>query len=372
MPRFAGMILRGMRERGHQVELWTSRQNLGRLPVASTFIRKWLGYVDQLLLYPNELRQQVSRQPDDTLFVLTDQALGMWVPPLAHRPHVIHCHDFHALKSALGEFPENPTQWTGRRYQHLIRRGFSRGKAFISISEKSRADLHRFLPKVPRISEVVHNELNYPFRPMELAERISLLKQSRVELSEHGFIVHVGGNHWYKNRAGVLEIYRAYAACHSHPPALWMIGAAPEDLLLRLAASIPVPGKVHFASGLTNEQVNAAYAHARLLLFPSLEEGFGWPIIEAMATQCPVITTERSPMTEVAGGAARLIPRMPLGAAERKEWAKMAAGVLDEVLQLKADERAKLLKRAELNATRFAAGTALAAYEKVYAMALKA
>jgi hypothetical protein len=77
-------------------------------------------------------------------------------------------------------------------------------------------------------------------------------------------------------------------------------------------------------------------------------------------------------MTEVAGGAARLIPRMPLGAAERKEWAKMAAGVLDEVLQLKADERAKLLKRAELNATRFAAGTALAAYEKVYAMALKA
>jgi len=370
MERFAGMIMRGMSERGHKVELWTSRQIFGRLPIPSAFVRKWLGYADQYLIFPRELHQQVSQQPDDTLFVVTDQALGMWVPHLSARPHVIHCHDFNALKSALGEFPENPTRWTGRQYQRLIWRGFSHGKAFISISKKTRDDLHRFLPSVPKISKVVHNGLNHPFRPMDLTERVSILKQTGVEIPENGCIVHVGGNQWYKNRTGVLEIYRTYATCYPRPSALWMIGSKPTHQLLNLAASIPSPGKVYFLSGLTNEQVNAAYAYARVLLFPSLEEGFGWPIVEAMASDCPVITTDRVPMTEVAGGTARLISRMPTHQTEREMWARSTARIVDEVVRLEEGDRRELLQRGRLNATRFETETVLMTYEEIYSQAM--
>lgn len=370
MPRFAGMIMRGMAKRGHTAELWTCRQIFGGLPIPSAYIRKWLGYADQFLIYPGKLRKLARQQPKDTLFVVTDQALGMWVPCLTHRPHVIHCHDFLALRSALGEFPENPTRWTGRQYQRLIRRGFSRGKAFISDSGKTREDLHRFLPCIPKISELIYIGLNYPFRPMELAERFSLLKGNGVEISEHGPIIHVGGNQWYKNRRGVLEIYRAYAASRSNPAALWMVGAPPTGQLLDLAASIPGPGKVHFLSGLSNEQVNAAYSHARVLLFPSLGEGFGWPVVEAMASACPVITTNIAPMTEVAGEAARLIPRMPSNAAEQKPWARTAAEVLDGVVRLDGSDRAKMLRQGSLNAARFDTETVLASYEKIYSRAL--
>ena len=91
--------------------------------------------------------------------------------------------------------------------------------------------------------------------------------------------MHIGGNQWYKNRKGVLEIYRAYVASTPEPLALWMVGAPPPAQLLELADSIPSSGRVHFLAGLTNQQVNAAYSHARVLLFPSLEEGFGWPIV---------------------------------------------------------------------------------------------
>jgi glycosyltransferase involved in cell wall biosynthesis len=339
------------------------------LPIQSAFVCKWLGYVDQFVIYPGKLRKMVNQQPDNTLFIITDQALGMWVPCLAHRRHVIHCHDFLALKSALGEFPENPTCWTGRQYQRLIRKGFSHGKVFISVSEKTREDLHRFLPRVPKISEVVHNGLNHSFRPMELAERISLLKQVGVEISERGFIVHIGGNQWYKNRKGVLDIYRAYATFYPKPSALWMIGSPPTEQLLNLAASIPNPGKIHFLSGLTNEQVNAAYSHARVLLFPSLGEGFGWPVAEAMAAECPVITTNIAPLTEVAGGTARLIPRMPASGTEREMWARSAAGILDEVVSLKESNWAKILHQGRLNAERFDTETALASYERIYSRA---
>jgi glycosyltransferase involved in cell wall biosynthesis len=366
MPRFAEMIARGMGARGHAVETWTSPQKIGRLPVASPFIRKWLGYADQFLIYPKKLRKLVNEQSEDTLFVVTDQALGMWVPYIAYRSHVIHCHDFLALRSALGEFPENPTGWTGQQYQRLIRKGFSHGKAFISDSFKTREDLHRFLPAIPEISEVIHIGLNYPFRPMKPAERIALLEKTGVEIPKQGFILHVGGNQWYKNRKGVLEIYRAYAASNNNAAALWMAGAPPDEALSKLAASIPAPGKVQFLSGLANEQINAAYSYAQVLLFPSLEEGFGWPIAEAMASGCPVITTNAAPMTEVAGTAAYLIPRMPTAENEQKTWAQSSAKVLNEVINLDENVRAKVVENGKLNAERFSTNKALDAYKEIY------
>jgi glycosyltransferase involved in cell wall biosynthesis len=370
MPRFAGMIMRGMTARGHEVEVWTSPQKLGRLPIRSAFIRKWLGYMDQFLIYPGQLRKLVNQQPDDTLFVVADQALGMWVPHLADRPHVIHCHDFLALRSALGEFPENPTRWTGRQYQRMIQKGFFNGKAFVSVSEKTREDLHHFLPGVPKISEVVHNGLNYSFRPMVTAERIPLLKKTDMEVPERGFILHVGGNQWYKNRKGTLEIYRAYVTTCPNPASLWMIGTPPTKELINLAASIPAPGKIQFLSGLTNEQINAAYSHARVLLFPSLEEGFGWPIAEAMASGCPVITTDAAPMNEVAGSAARLIPRMPAHYDGLKAWAQSAAGNFEKVFNLSDNDRAALIEQGFQNAKRFDTKKALDAYGRIYEQTL--
>ena len=122
---------------------------------------------------------------------------------------------------------------------------------------------------------------------------------------------------------------------------------------------------------MTNEQVNAAYSHARVLLFPSLEEGFGWPVIEAMASDCPVITTNAAPMTEIAGQSARLVPRMPGSETERSAWAKSVAGIMEEVINLNDNDRARMLQQGRWNAARFDPGTALSDYEKIYHHARK-
>ena len=57
----------------------------------------------------------------------------------------------------------------------------------------------------------------------------------------------------------------------------------------------------------SDEDLRSLYSGAAALLFPSLYEGFGWPLIEAQSCGCPVITSNRSPMTEVAGSAALYI-----------------------------------------------------------------
>ena len=145
-----------------------------------------------------------------------------------------------------------------------------------------------------------------------------------------------------------------------------MVGAPPSDELSNLAASIPQPGKVRFLQGLTTEQINASYSSARVLLFPSLEEGFGWPIVEAMASGCPVITTNIAPMTEIASKTTRLIPRMPSNIAERQAWAKAAAGILAEMVGLNGSDRENVVREGISNARRFGADTAIDDYEKIY------
>ena len=67
-------------------------------------------------------------------------------------------------------------------------------------------------------------------------------------------------------------------------------------------------------SGLTDEDVRRAYRDCDLLLFPSTKEGFGIPVLEAQATGRPVVTSDRSPLPEVSGGAACLVDPLDVDA----------------------------------------------------------
>lgn len=372
MPRFARMIGEGMKGLGHQVDYWTSPSIFGRIKAVPAGVRKWLGYIDQFLIYPFLLRRNVAVQPVDTLFVMADQALGMWVPRFCDRPHVIHCHDFLALRSAVGEVAENPTGWSGRQYQALIRKGFSKGRNFISVSRNTQAELHRFLGNPPEFSEVVYNGLNHSFRQLARDERKTILKRSSEEAPEEGFLMHIGGNQWYKNRPGVVEIYAAYVHRVERPLELWMVGTSPSQALAERAAAVGGKGRIRFVSHLDNEQVQAAYSHARLLIFPSLGEGFGWPIAEAMACGCRVLTTGEAPMTEVGGDAACYMARRPAAPDEAvREWAEQGASRVVEILGQSQQEEQTWVRAGLQQAALFDPQATLTVMEALYSRLLE-
>jgi len=363
MPRFASMIQQGMKARGHTVEVWSPDAYFYRLPVSQRF-KKWLGYLDQFVVFPLQVRARLKKLTLDTLFVFSDQALGSWVPLVSKRPHVIHVHDFMALRSSLGEFVENPTGWTGRQYQAMIRRGFGRGQNFVSVSEKTCTDLQRFLPTKPRVSTVVYNGLNFPFQCMSRAEYLPALIAVGLTVPASGFLLHVGGNQWYKNRVGVLEIYAAYARQEPSPLPLWMVGAPPTDAMKTIAQSVMGKGEVRFLAGLTDEQVCAAYSAARLMIFPSLAEGFGWPIAEAMACGCPVLTTGEAPMTEVGGEAAFYIPRRP--DSDPAVWAVQAGKQVAHILMLSLNKQQQCQAQGFKQAAKFDTQHTMNTYENIY------
>ena len=363
MPRLARWLGEGMKSRGHEVTYWTSSTWLGRLPIGNAFVQKWLSYFDQFLIYPILLAKQVRKQSGDTLFVVTDQALGMWVPRIAHRPHVVHCNDFLAIRSALGEFTENPTSWTGKRYQALICKGLSRGKNFVCISNATEADLKRLVDTQDIGSQTVHLDLNGNFRVIDKGYARTLLGDQITSDELNGFLLHVGGNPWYKNRLGVIELYRAWCTTTSNPIPLWMIGEPPTDQLTKLAANIPNDGKVRFLTNVSDEQLVAAYNLALLLIFTSLEEGFGWPIAEAMACGCPVLTTDRVPMTEVGEYAVSYLRRQQI---DDDHWAADGARQIASILAMTSEERKDVVERGFQQAVKFSTNKAIEAYEKIY------
>jgi len=364
MPRFASMLEQAYLARGHQVQVWSPQARVYTL-IPCCRLSKWAGYVDQYMLFPLWVHKQLKQQPADTLFVFCDQALGPWVPLVKGRPHVVHTHDLLALRSALGDAPENPTSWSGRLYQRYIRHGFRQARHFISISSKSRDDLHHFGQVSPVTSEVVYNGLNYPYAPLPAGEARQVLKQAGLPVPAEGLLLHVSGNQWYKNVPGIIRLYAHYARKQHGPLPLWLVGPYPDEKLQAALDEVPAQGEVLFFHGLDNRVLQAAYSLSRAFIFPSLAEGFGWPIIEALACGCPVITTGEPPMNEVGGPVARYLPRLR-AEDDVQAWAKNGAAVLDELLSLDAADRADILAQGVAWARSFDTDAAIEGYLRVY------
>jgi len=119
--------------------------------------------------------------------------------------------------------------------------------------------------------------------------------------------------------------------------------------------------RVDFLGHAGEEQLEALYARASVLLFPSLEEGFGFPVLEAMARGLPVVASSRSSLPEICGDAALLAdPTDVTGLAEA------CRRILDDPA-LSADLAARGLRQAARFSWEKAARETLAVYRRVIA-----
>jgi glycosyltransferase involved in cell wall biosynthesis len=315
MRLYAAMLEAGLRARGHEVRLLQPPAVLGaRVPEKSALF-KWLGYLDKFILFRGELLR--AAQTAEIVHVC-DHSNAMYVPILARVPHVVTCHDVLAIRSAMGHFPENPVGMTGRSFQRLIWRGLRQADAILCVSRKTRDDLQRYVGVAEDRVHVVPNALPWPYKPVSRDVCAPLLRSIGLEPAEPYFL-HVGGNHWYKNRRAAVTIFAALRKLPQYARARLVLAGSPMDASLRsIADEQRTSDAIVEAAGVSHERLQALYSCAAAMIFPSLEEGFGWPILEAQACGCPVVTTDRPPMNEVAGSAAVLIdPAKPECAARR-------------------------------------------------------
>jgi glycosyltransferase involved in cell wall biosynthesis len=129
--------------------------------------------------------------------------------------------------------------------------------------------------------------------------------------------------------------------------------------ILRNVKESGIQDRVKLLSGLAAEDLCALYSGATAFLFPSLCEGFGWPIIEAQACGCPVFTTNLAPMSEIGGDTVIYI--------EQNDHQKAVRTILENLERLDQIGSAGIM-----NARRFSTTDMLAAYIQLYGRALNA
>jgi glycosyltransferase involved in cell wall biosynthesis len=142
--------------------------------------------------------------------------------------------------------------------------------------------------------------------PLVSDPREALERRRRLGVADLPYFLWVGTRQPRKNLAGVLEAARHLADLPHHlvlaGPRGWVLPELHQDV-----ARLGLSGRAHLLGWVPPEDLSALYEGATALCFPSLYEGFGLPVIEAMAHGTPVVTSTVSSLPEVAGGAAMLV-----------------------------------------------------------------
>jgi glycosyltransferase involved in cell wall biosynthesis len=230
---------------------------------------------------------------------------------------VVHMKTMHAFTEPASIMP------MPRIYRQLnYPRSARLAEAIIINSQSLRAEVMRYLKvdesKLKLIYEAVDHDL---FKPGDAD-----LARSRV--ASHGvtkpFVLFVSSLWQYKNCDGLLKAW-ALARDELGDRQLAVVGAWRDKnyaaSLRVLASELGIADDVVFVGGVPLEQTVDFYRAADALVYPSLNETFGLPILEAMACGCPVVTSNISAMPETAGGAAVL--------ADPKEPASIAKAIIE-------------------------------------------
>ncbi len=362
MQRFTELLARGLRECGLSVDIFHPPIIVGKLGAKTYGFGKWLGYFDKYILAPIFLRRAIHRIAQPRIVHICDHSNAIYTSGLTKEMHLVTCHDLLAVRSALGEIPQNPLRASGKQQQNMILRGLKRSRHIANVSAATRDDVARIVGDSPNYRPVIPNALDDSFIEAAHTSRAELQNQlaNPLKLSDHSEIyVHIGGEKWYKNRAAVLRLFAAIA--HKTPHAqLAIIGSKFSEAQLARNDCTSLSNHIHYLHDISDEALRGLYAHAKCLLFPSWIEGFGWPILEAQACGCPAATLDRAPMNELNAVDELCLPTD----CDSEKWAENAADQIDNSFNASSDALSP--ERLQAFAARYTNQSAIDAYLDLY------
>lgn len=245
-------------------------------------------------ILPGQLRQQ---QID--LCHFTNSVATLFSPC----PMIVTIHDMtlwlapqhHYLRRLLAMRPLIP--WVVRR-----------AAAIIAVSQTTKADLVRILKIPPEKVHVIHEAPATCFRPLSLTDPSLAATRQRLRLPTQ-FILYVGTIEPRKNLVRLLEAFARLWHGRVIAQKLLLVGQRgwKDEAVFCAIERLQLQAAVRYLGYVSQNDLVALYNLADLLAFPSLYEGFGLPVIEAMACGTPVLTACNSALGEIAGEAAELI-----------------------------------------------------------------
>lgn len=275
------------------------------------------------------------------------------VPLFFRGPTVVTVHDLSFLRH-----PEQFPRSKARYLKAAVDLSTRKASHIIAVSEHTRRDLVELLSlREDRIS-VVYSGALPSFRPLSSSQREAFLQ---AHFGGRPMILHVGTLQPRKNIDVLIRAFAALRRREHLPHVLALVGARGwmYDDLFALVQREGLTEHVKFVDFVDSDQLPLWYNSADLFAYPSAYEGFGLPVLEAMACGVPVVTSASSSLVELAGDAAITVAP---GSQEALELA-LTRVLGDESLRVHLRERG-LLRAAAFSWDRTAANT-IAVYERV-------
>jgi glycosyltransferase involved in cell wall biosynthesis len=281
------------------------------LPTAPNITRLRLSAPQRLLL-PAEEAAGVLWRERKLAAAGVDALHGLCnlLPPLSRLPGMVTIHHLGGEKSR--------GLWSRFFFETLPARGARRADRVIAVSEHTRTQALAEWGLDPARVKTVHEGGPDPiFRPPPEAPS-----------SGTPYVLHVGALYVRKNVPNLLHAFGQIVEKNPSRPLRLVLAGRPGDAadeISRLAAAPPLAGRVDILGSVPRQRLVSLYQNAAAVVVPSLLEGFGFPVLEAMACGAPVVAARATSLPEVAGDAALLCD-----AAAPEGIAAALARVLDE------------------------------------------
>lgn len=331
------------------VEMRASSELSNRLPSAlsSGRARKAVRDVERFLLTPASLLGRAAE-----ICHVADPGNVTYLDVIRHRVSVVTVHDVIPYLCLAGKLDGFRPSLTGRWVMRRILGRLERSDCIVCVSERTRQDLLQLARLDEARVVTIPNAVFQPMTPASVECCASVRSEYRLP-ADARLVLHVGRN-FYKNRKAVLEIFAQIYEVHDDVH-LVLVGALSPDLIA-MSEKLRVASRVHVLGRVAANRMAALYTTSALLLFPSLYEGFGYPVLEAQLCGTPVVCSNGGSLAEVAGTGARVFQ------------ADDVDGMVDATLALLDDPAAAadLVVRGKANSERFARAHWFQAHHKLY------
>jgi glycosyltransferase involved in cell wall biosynthesis len=246
---------------------------------------------------PFSIREQFSiplalRQAGVDVF----HATQFTIPLLWSGPIVTTIHDcaYDRFPSEFGE-RDRIARWY---YRTMMRYAVTRSNHVIAVSESTRRDLAEFYGLSDRKVSVIYEGIDPSFADSEAPREI-----------ESEYVLYVGSERPRKNLERLLGAYDEFSRGLDEAPRLVLVGEYESRFLdvEQRATELGIRDNIVVLGFVSDDRLKSLYANALALVFPSLYEGFGLPVLEAMAAGTPVVAADAASIPEVAGDAAEYV-----------------------------------------------------------------
>jgi len=232
-----------------------------------------------------------------------DKYHATFIPsPLTNIPGLFTMHDVSPLTH-----PEFYPKRVRQRLLPMIKHGLNKAESVICISEDCRQTTAEHFNVPLEKMTVVHHGVNPNIKPVPIDTAQSLVSEHYGV--GHDYILYLGKLEARKNIVRILEAFSEFRQQHKCNTKLVLAGRRFWDLhgIDATISRLRLEGHVIETGYVPEEHLSALYSAAKTFVFPTLWEGFGFPILEAFTCGTPVITSNLSCLPEIAGGAAYLV-----------------------------------------------------------------